>query len=136
MDLKTVKKYVSRYGSFYEWAARKYDDLGRNHFQDLQKDIRVSDEAVRDPFSPEEIKAMFDELLDNKSGIVKTDHHKWGTLIAIYTGARRNEIAPLELDDIREIDGVLCFDINRNSNYGTIKKLDIKTWNMAESHMP
>lgn len=119
MDIKTVKKYLSRYGSFYEWAGRHYDDLGRNYFLDLQKDIRVTDEAVRDPFTPEQIEAILNVVLNRKL----LDHQKWGTLIALYTGARRNEIAQLELDDLREIDGIPCFDINDQSKHDNKKSL-------------
>ena len=127
MDLKTVKKYISRYGSFYTWAMRHYDDVEHNYFLDFQKDIRINDGAVRDPFSSEQVKKILEVLLSNESNIVKKDHHKWGALIGLYTGARRNEIAQLELDDIKEIDNILCFDINEISEHDTKKKLKTPT---------
>ena len=42
----------------------------------------------------------------------------WVPLIAAYTGARREEIAGLETADIREEDGIACFDIRENANRG------------------
>lgn len=42
----------------------------------------------------------------------------WEPLIAAYTGARREEIAGMMCADIREEDGIACFDIRDNANRG------------------
>ncbi|MCV5426597.1 integrase, partial [Escherichia coli] len=34
-------------------------------------------------------------------------------LIGLYTGMRINEIASLTIDDVKEIEGVLCFEITQ-----------------------
>lgn len=128
LSLKTVKKYLSHYGAFYSWAIGHYEeDLGRNPFVELQKSIGADDQDEgRSPFSPEEVRLLLNTLTVDETSIHRKLHHKWGTLIGLYTGARRNEIAQLELDDIQELDGVLCFDLNATSKHGTLKKLKTK----------
>lgn len=37
-------------------------------------------------------------------------------LIGLYTGMRINEIASLTIDDVKEIEGVLCFEITQGKN--------------------
>lgn len=45
---------------------------------------------------------MLKELSKGKQGLASKDMQYWGLLIAIYTGARRNEIASLTPDDIKK----------------------------------
>jgi integrase len=127
LSLKTVKKYLSHYSAFYEWASLYYDqDFGKNPFSELQKELKFIDDDAREPFNPTEISLILNALLTDQTSLVRKPHHKWGTLIAIYTGARRNEIAQLEIADIQELDEVLCFDINEESKYGLRKSLKTK----------
>lgn len=49
----------------------------------------------------------------------------WLPLVAAYTGARREEIAGLDAKDLREVDGVWCFDIRENDHRGV--KTDAST---------
>jgi integrase len=46
------------------------------------------------------------------------DHRYWVPLIALFSGARLNEIGQLARDDVREIDGVLCFRITISEGDG------------------
>ena len=40
----------------------------------------------------------------------------WIPLIGMLSGLRLNEISPLYLDEIKEIDGITCFDINNDQD--------------------
>ena len=84
MDLKTRKKYISRYGTFYEWAARHYDGLERNYFPDFLKDILVVDGLMlidqsiegREGFE-EEFSSFYDKVfpeLDEKERFLEIIH--------------------------------------------------------------
>nr|WP_256809034.1 site-specific integrase [Bradyrhizobium sp. Bra64] len=61
------------------------------------------------------------ELLNNTSGLVQLDYQKWGPLIALYSGARLNEIAQIHLTDIRQKEGVWCFDLNDDDETKKLK---------------
>lgn len=51
------------------------------------------------------------------SEIIK-DAHYWIPLIAAYTGARREEVAGLQVRDVQEHDGIWCFKFEENSERG------------------
>ncbi|TAA41692.1 integrase [Pseudoxanthomonas winnipegensis] len=58
-------------------------------------------------FTPEQIQRIFDP--ENFKQL-KGDAARWIPLILLYTGARSNEVARLELEDCREEDGLPIFD--------------------------
>jgi hypothetical protein len=75
-------------------------------------------------FTEQEVQALFRNPLwtgcfskhrrRRAGGQVIKDAHFWAPLIAALSGARREEIAGLAPDDVREIDGIWCFDIRPN----------------------
>ncbi|WP_235426643.1 site-specific integrase [Xanthomonas cerealis] len=57
-------------------------------------------------FTPDQVKRIFDP--ENFKQL-KGDAARWLPLILLYTGARSNEVAKLELEDCREEDGIAIF---------------------------
>ncbi|EPN1902106.1 site-specific integrase [Escherichia coli] len=66
------------------------------------KSSKVNYEA----FSNDELAKVFSMLADE-------EEMQNITLIGMYTGMRINEIASLTIDDVKEIEGVLCFEITQ-----------------------
>ncbi|WP_216367938.1 site-specific integrase [Oceanidesulfovibrio marinus] len=77
----------------------------------------------RDPFSVDELHAIFSapiytgcrsEHFWSKPGklILKDSGYYWVPIISLFTGARLGEIIQLYVEDIREENGILFFDIN------------------------
>jgi len=84
--------------------------------QNLAVNISVKDnqrdDERRDRFTLEEINIILNGI-KNKSPKFKYDWNYWIFLIALFTGCRITEICQLYAEeDIREIDGIWCFDIN------------------------
>jgi|GEM_PF-6590904 len=83
---------------------------------------------VRSPFSSDELKRLF----DSKSYLKATKGsmpHFWIPLIALYTGARLEEIAQLHTADIREEEGIWCIWLDtksRSNSSGKRAKKDKK----------
>lgn len=124
LEIKTVNTYLQTYGSLFGWAKRN-GYVSENVFDGVTiKESKRSSEAGRDAFSSDQLKAILHELELNERGLINKEYQKWGPLIAIYTGARLNEISQLQLDDIREQDGIWCFDFN---DEGEAKKLKTTT---------
>lgn len=119
MSATSIAKYLQTYSSFYDWAVKR-KDTDENSFKNLVEKT-YNDEQVRDEFNPAQIAVIMDEVIYNRRGLVKSPSHKWGVLIALYTGARLTEIAQLELGDIRQIDGVWCFDFNDEGEGKSLK---------------
>ncbi|WP_045761248.1 site-specific integrase [Xanthomonas albilineans] len=57
-------------------------------------------------FTPDQVKRIFDPENFKR---LKGDAARWLPLILLYTGARSNEVARLELEDCREEDGIPIF---------------------------
>lgn len=112
LSSRTINSYLSHFQSFMGWAAKHWQCEG-----DLFNGMRVSTKAAASPsdrkaFTPKQIQTIYMHLTDNPDGFVAKDDHKWPALIGVFTGARLNEIAQLRPDDVMEMDGVWCFDLN------------------------
>jgi integrase len=59
-------------------------------------------ETERKAFTKEQSRQIYIELTENSSGLVRSDSHKWGSLLGLFTGARLNEICQLEIADIQQ----------------------------------
>ncbi len=59
-----------------------------------------------EPFSNDELKAIFSSTYPEE--MPKPDHY-WLPIVALFTGARREEIASLKASNVKKVDGVSCF---------------------------
>jgi len=111
LSATSVNKYLGYFSGLFDWAKR-------NKFieDNLFDGIRIKNNKKnnrRDMFKKDEVSLILKELEINKSELVKTKSQYWGSLIAIYTGARRNEIGALTIEDIKqdEESGIWYFNI-------------------------
>lgn len=112
IQVPTINKHLQTYNDMFEWG-RRNGFIGANHFSGIAiRHNKKRAQTGRKPFSPEQIKLLLETILKNKDGLIRKDYQKWGPLIGLYTGARLNEIAQIDLSDIREEKGVLVFDLN------------------------
>jgi len=110
MDTKTVNEYLTVYQSFFGWAERQ-GHIPKNVFSGLQIKMGKRTANPRMPFTPDQIKtilAVLPEHTPEKSG---KSFRYWGVMLAIYTGARLNEIAQLAIDDIQQADGIWYLNV-------------------------
>jgi integrase len=112
LSIRTVNTYLQTYGTLFGWAKRN-GYVAENVFDGVTiKENKRTSEAGRDAYSPDQLRAILHELHTNERGLINKDYQKWGPLIAIYTGARLNEISQLQLDDIKQHNDIWCFDFN------------------------
>lgn len=102
--LQTVQNYISSLAQVWDLARNRYQDAPqdnpwRGHGIEA-KSSRVSYEV----FAPGELAKVFTALGDDKE-------MQAVTLIGMYSGMRLNEICSLQIGNIREIEGVLCFEV-------------------------
>jgi len=117
----SVNKYLQSYGDLFNWA-RQNGHVDQNLFAGLSiRQNKARNQDSRMSFTSEQIQSILDAILSNKDGLAKKDYQKWGPLIGIYTGARLNEIAQLHLKDVREEEGVWCFDFNDEGDRKSLK---------------
>ena len=87
-----------------------------NPFKGLTVDDDSDPDEKRDPFTPEQLKTIFDGAPWSTCDQVPGGHPSryWVPLICLYHGLRRGEPSGMLLEKIIEIDGVPVFDLKPN----------------------
>jgi len=127
MSVTNINKHLNAYSAFYKWAINNHH-TDENPFIGLLLGKNKNDGPSKEAFDDEAISKIYDVIANNRQGLVNLPYQKWGTLIAMFTGARANEIAQMELTDIRRDKEIWYFDINDDGDEesGTIKRLKNK----------
>lgn len=113
---RTANAYISAMQTFFKWAENNgYADENLFTGRRIVAAKKQKGEK-RGAFSAEQLALMYRHLTENPDGLVRKDEHKWGTLIGMFTGMRLNEIAQLEVDDIKRIEGVWCIDVTADGD--------------------
>ncbi|MCD1645747.1 site-specific integrase [Marinobacter adhaerens] len=104
----TARKFVSRISQFFNWCV-KWDLLTKNPAAGLM-DKRGNESTERLPFDHHDLKRLFGSAEYQSSSFEKS-YQYWAPLIALFSGARINEICQLRTQDVIDVDGVVCFHI-------------------------
>jgi integrase len=121
LTVRTMNNYLQTYAPMFDWAKRN-GFVTENHFDGINiKQGRSRGKLGRKAFNETQVQLLLTELVENKSGLVRLQYQKWGPLIALYSGARLNEIAQLHLKDIHQEEGIWCFDLNDDDDTKKLK---------------
>jgi len=127
-----VNAYLTDLSSFLNWAVQE-EYLDRNPARGLRLPDEVAKRNKRFPFSPTQLKKIFDAPLyrgcvDGERayflpGTERPQNARfWIPLIALHTGMRLNEICQLDVTDLRAVDGIQCFVVSEESLVGSADK--------------
>lgn len=112
-----VRGYLVIFGGMFIWAKRE-GYIENNPFEN----ITVQKESIkREPFSSKDLNNIFSSPIFTKNEFEKPFQY-WTPLIALHTGARRSEIAQLELKDFKKIQNTWVIDINTDTSVPLHKK--------------
>lgn len=117
---KTVSNYIDKYRRFWHWA-EVHGHAPVKLFEDMKVAKAKKAAPARRSYTPEETKALYVELTENRRGLVKKGDYKWGALLALYTGARLREVAQLDKADIRCEGDIWYIDINDDGEKKSLK---------------
>lgn len=120
LSTKTANSYLDMFRRFWDWA-EKHGRAPEKLFVDLKVKAGKKTDDGRKAFTPAQTKRLLKELTENTSGLVKSNDYKWATLLTLYTGARRREIAQLYLSDIRQEGDIWYIDINDDGEGKSLK---------------
>jgi integrase len=112
LHVTTINKHLATYSSLFRWAVNN-SYLANNYFHGISIRQGRKKEASREAFTQDQLQTILYNLTHNHS-LVRKDVHKWGALIALFTGARLNEVAQLKVEDVKQVGDIWCFDINDN----------------------
>lgn len=106
----TIENRMLYLAGFFDWCMAsgcypRGDNPAKGHIK-VSKAEKASRSTVSGwkPFTPEQITVLFSRIHE-----IRRVSARWVTVIALYTGARSNEIAQLELLDFKIKDGVKVF---------------------------
>jgi integrase len=112
----TLKKYLDQFGTYFRWL--KSVDYSLINLDEPLKNIKINrprSQDQKDKFTKEEIRKLF-----NSKQYVNGTHKKpsefWVPLIALYTGARLNEICQLSMRDCYEDESLKRWVFNFNED--------------------
>jgi integrase len=113
----TIGKQVARVRDFFAFAVRERW-IASNPAAGMVK--RHRGRSKREPYTPEDLGRVFG------AGFAQWERSHWPArfwipLLALYTGARRDELAQLLVGDVREVGGVLVLDINEDGEGKSVK---------------
>ncbi len=96
-SVATVNKYITYFIALIDWA-KNNSYVDKNPFVGMK--LNYTKHGKREVFNQRDLNLIFTELDKGKDGLANDDMKYWSTLIFLYTGARRNEIASLTPHDI------------------------------------
>lgn len=110
ISITTLNKHLTRLSTFFDWAVNN-GYCTKNIASGLTIRQANSAREQRLPFEDEELSQIFSNRIFTHHDF-KNSYYFWLPLLAIYTGARINELCQLSISDIK-IDNELYFiDIN------------------------
>ncbi len=113
---KTHNKYIGLLSAFNSWLIRR-GHLDHNVFVGLKMKRTVQAHTERESYSPAEVRL----LLASTQGLEGFKY--WLPRLALYTGCRLNELCQLYLEDVVEVEGLLCLKIQSGSEGQHLKNL-------------
>ncbi len=118
LSKQTLHNRAVKIGGFLHWARDRGYPVKEGMDTVMKFKLeRRKQSAARAVFSPEDLAKMFNPgsyLKETKGQAARF----WVPLIALCTGMRIEEICQLYLGDVREVKGVLCFDVNDRADKG------------------
>jgi integrase len=111
LSIKTVNKDMARIGSLLKYC-HELGYISNNPATGLQISEKQRADQERNVYTSEDIKRIVGNLpLD-----AEYPERYWIPLIGLYSGLRLNEICQLHIEDVVNVDGHWCFDINDAGN--------------------
>jgi integrase len=112
----TISNNFVKVASFLSWLSE--NDLAQTNLSlPLRRVIRKEkvDSELRLEFNHHDLEAIFNNDFYFR-GKHRCSAHFWIPLLALFTGARLNELCQLDKADIILIEGIWCIDINRKND--------------------
>ena len=130
ISLETVRNIMGRVSSFFNWLV-KQDYTENNPFSGIAPRRVHSARSERSSFTDDDLKLLFGTPIF-KDKIYTHDWQYWLPLLALYTGARLEELCQLKVQDFKVMDGCYYIDIhgegdtqNRVKTPSSIRKIPV-----------
>lgn len=132
LSTNTIHLHFRLVSAMFNWAKRERKATIDNPTKGLAP---RPEKGTRDAYTPEDLVRLFNSPMytghwredrrDRPGRLLVKDHKYWFPLIALHTGMRVEEIAQLKRGDLREIEGVWCFDITKSKTPAGVRKVPV-----------
>lgn len=110
----TVNNLLATLSTVLKWA--EANDLIKKAYTAKLK-LTKATLSEREGFT----EAQTAKVMSHANGLPATSWQRWGLSLLAITGARVGEVAQLTKEDIKQIDGCWCIDINENAPGKSVK---------------
>ena len=114
----TIKGHLITFKEFMRYCVR--EQIINNSFNEAV-DLPHAEKQARSPFTTAELKKIFNVATYPDPKSRNNQARFWIPLVALYQGARLNEIAQLDVDDIVAREGLECIYINDDEKDQSVK---------------
>ena len=132
MSDKNLNKIIGFVSSFWTWAEQQYEEGLSNPLKGLKIKLKKTAREERDPFTTAELQTIFSapiytgcqshrQWIQPGQQVLNDSGMFWVPLISLFSGARAGEIIQLYIEDIKQDEGVLYLDINRDGEDKRLK---------------
>ncbi|MBI9079933.1 MAG: site-specific integrase [Pseudodesulfovibrio sp.] len=124
ISVRTVNNNLTNCSTFFTWC----EDEGlidRNPCRRLKIKEDKDDIDHRSPFTIQDLHNIF-HAPEYVQDSFKHPSDFWGPILGLYTGARREELCQLHIEDVRQEDGLWVLDINDNPNINGFDRKGVK----------
>lgn len=127
-DLSAIRinTKISHLSELLDWAANNHHMHAPNPFKTMRVSNKKKIEEGKEnyePFSQKELEAIFHDPL-YVPFLDESDYY-WLPWMGLHTGARIEELANLDLANIKEDEGIHYFDIRKGKNANSIRRVPI-----------
>jgi len=113
MTLRTANNHLSTVSSLCKWAVKR-GFMKANYAEGLVYRLKIKASEERSIYDKDDLMRICTVLKGiNKNG--STERY-WIPLIAMLSGMRMNEVCQLYKEDIKQLDGIWCIDINNEKD--------------------
>jgi len=122
MSVRTINTRLGCYLEIFKWCVKNgYADS--NVFEGLSLKDNRNVRDLRLPFSPVDLKAIFNTVTPNNT---TKQWQYWLPVLALFTGARLNELCQLQHQDIKQVNSIWCISITDEGKNQSLKSLSSK----------
>ncbi|WP_239031637.1 site-specific integrase [Geomonas diazotrophica] len=107
MSITTVNKHISRFSTLMKHCLKE-GLITTNPAVGLKIKQKRKPDEERSAYSLEDIRRLTTSLPKDS----KRPERYWVPMIGVFSGLRLDEICQMYTEDVREVDGVWCFDVN------------------------
>jgi len=110
----SINHYLGETISFFTYAVR-HGYVEKNYAEGLKIPNSRAPHEQRDILTIEDLNKLFTSK-EYATGSHKSPYHYWLPILALFTGARLEELCQLHVNDVKKIDSLWCLDITEEGS--------------------